>query len=67
MQDCFRAHPDVYGAELEDEEDEIDEELKAQGLSREPGSEKPQHVAEKSQEAPTESTPHKEEPEAKSS
>lgn len=22
MQDCFRAHPDVYGAELEDDEDE---------------------------------------------
>lgn len=24
MQDCFRAHPDVYGAELEEEDDEAE-------------------------------------------
>jgi intermembrane space import and assembly protein 40 len=24
MQDCFRQHPDVYGAELEDDEPEAD-------------------------------------------
>jgi intermembrane space import and assembly protein 40 len=24
MQDCFRQHPDVYGAELEDDEPETD-------------------------------------------
>jgi intermembrane space import and assembly protein 40 len=24
MQDCFRAHPDVYGAELEDDEEAVD-------------------------------------------
>jgi len=26
MQECFRAHPDVYGAELSDEDDDDDEE-----------------------------------------
>jgi len=25
MQDCFRAHPDIYGAELSDDEDEQDQ------------------------------------------
>jgi intermembrane space import and assembly protein 40 len=29
MQDCFRAHPEHYGAELEDDEDEVEEELRA--------------------------------------
>jgi intermembrane space import and assembly protein 40 len=29
MQDCFRANPEHYGAELEDEEDEVEEELRA--------------------------------------
>ncbi|KAH8678615.1 hypothetical protein BGZ60DRAFT_468081 [Tricladium varicosporioides] len=29
MQDCFRLHPEMYGAELEDDEAEIEEELKA--------------------------------------
>jgi intermembrane space import and assembly protein 40 len=29
MQDCFRLHPELYGSELEDEEDEIEEELLA--------------------------------------
>lgn len=54
MQDCFRAHPDVYGAELEDEEEEIDEELRAQGLSREQVTEKPQPLVESSREAEAE-------------
>lgn len=27
MQDCFRAHPEMYGSELEDDEDEVEEEL----------------------------------------
>jgi mitochondrial intermembrane space import and assembly protein 40 len=30
MQDCFRQHPEMYGSELEDEEDEIEEEILAQ-------------------------------------
>jgi len=29
MQDCFRSHPEIYGAELEDEEAEVEEELRA--------------------------------------
>lgn len=29
MQNCFRAHPEVYGAELEDDEEEVEEELRA--------------------------------------
>ncbi|KIN00565.1 hypothetical protein OIDMADRAFT_165173 [Oidiodendron maius Zn] len=29
MQDCFRLHPEMYGSELEDDEDEIEEELRA--------------------------------------
>lgn len=34
MQDCFRAHPEMYGSELEDDEDEIEEELRAQEAAR---------------------------------
>lgn len=30
MQDCFRQHPDMYGSELEDDEDELEEELRAE-------------------------------------
>lgn len=29
MQDCFRAHPEIYGAELEDDEEDVEEELMA--------------------------------------
>ena len=29
MQDCFRAHPEIYATELEEEEEEIEEELRA--------------------------------------
>lgn len=29
MQDCFRAHPEMYASELEDDEDEVEEELRA--------------------------------------
>jgi intermembrane space import and assembly protein 40 len=34
MQDCFRQHPEMYGSELEDDEDEVEEELKADATSR---------------------------------
>lgn|ERR1700683_5195213 len=30
MQDCFRQHPEMYGSELEDDEDEVEEEIRAQ-------------------------------------
>ena len=33
MQDCFRLHPEMYASELEDEEDEIEEELRAREAS----------------------------------
>ncbi|ATZ55423.1 Bcmia40 [Botrytis cinerea B05.10] len=42
MQDCFRAHPEMYASELENEEDEIEEELRAREAangSEEGGSE----------------------------
>ena len=29
MQDCFRLHPEMYASELEDDEDEVEEELRA--------------------------------------
>lgn len=29
MQDCFRLHPEMYGSELDDEEDDIEDELRA--------------------------------------
>jgi len=30
MQTCFRAHPEMYGSELEDDEDELEDEIRAQ-------------------------------------
>jgi intermembrane space import and assembly protein 40 len=36
MQDCFRQHPDMYGSELEDDEDEVEEELQARGATQTP-------------------------------
>jgi intermembrane space import and assembly protein 40 len=29
MQDCFRQHPEMYGSELEDDDEEVEEELRA--------------------------------------
>lgn len=29
MQDCFRLHPEMYGSELEDDEDELEDEIRA--------------------------------------
>jgi intermembrane space import and assembly protein 40 len=29
MQDCFRQHPEMYGSELEDDEEEVEDELRA--------------------------------------
>lgn len=34
MQDCFRAHPDMYGAELEDDEEELEAEIRAQEAAK---------------------------------
>ncbi|KAJ8058027.1 hypothetical protein OCU04_013201 [Sclerotinia nivalis] len=38
MQDCFRAHPEMYASELEDDEAEVEEELRAREAAN--GSEK---------------------------
>lgn len=40
MQDCFRAHPEMYGAELEDEEEEIEAEIRAQEAAKAEAREK---------------------------
>lgn len=34
MQDCFRAHPEMYGSELEDDEDELEEEVRGEMAAR---------------------------------
>lgn len=35
MQDCFRQHPEMYGSELDDDEDELEEEIRAQEGAKE--------------------------------
>ncbi|RFU30327.1 hypothetical protein B7463_g6029, partial [Scytalidium lignicola] len=53
MQDCFRQHPEMYGSELEDDEEEVEAELYA----REAGDDKiPESTSEKIS-APDASTP----------
>jgi intermembrane space import and assembly protein 40 len=42
MQDCFRAHPEMYGSELEDDEDDVEEELQER-----------EHAAKSEQESPS--------------
>lgn len=34
MQDCFRQHPEMYGSELEDDEDEVEEAIREQQAQR---------------------------------
>lgn len=34
MQDCFRAHPEMYGSELEDDEEELEAEIRAQEAAK---------------------------------
>jgi intermembrane space import and assembly protein 40 len=40
MQDCFRQHPEMYGSELEDDEEEVEEELRAREAAPSPDSSK---------------------------
>lgn len=54
MQDCFRQHPEMYGAELEDDEEEVEEELRAREASPAPGDEPPQSAPKASPEPPKE-------------
>ncbi|EKD18298.1 CHCH domain-containing protein [Drepanopeziza brunnea f. sp. 'multigermtubi' MB_m1] len=39
MQDCFRKHPEEYGSEMEDDEDEVEEEIRARESIAESGEE----------------------------
>ncbi|KAF9995767.1 Oxidoreductase [Entomortierella chlamydospora] len=40
MQDCFRAHPEVYADQLDNDDDEDDDEVKDEGKDKDEGSEK---------------------------
>lgn len=37
MQDCFREHPEMYGSELEGDEEEVEEELRSRDSIKESG------------------------------
>ncbi|TVY48849.1 Mitochondrial intermembrane space import and assembly protein [Lachnellula occidentalis] len=54
MQDCFRLHPEMYGAELEDDEEEVEEELRAREASPAPEDEATPSIPKPSPEPPTE-------------
>jgi len=58
MQDCFRAHPEMYGSELEDDEDDVEEELRERehvaGSGQEPASPAPEVAVAKSTPGPSE-------------
>ncbi|TVY83093.1 Mitochondrial intermembrane space import and assembly protein [Lachnellula suecica] len=51
MQNCFRQHPEMYGPELEDDEDEVEEELRAREAGTASGDEDPQSNQKQSPEA----------------
>jgi intermembrane space import and assembly protein 40 len=65
MQECFRQYPEMYGSELDDDDDEVEEELRAQEAARAlddstqepapvPGQPKPsQGIAQKDSDGPT--------------
>ncbi|KAL2070524.1 hypothetical protein VTL71DRAFT_13550 [Oculimacula yallundae] len=61
MQDCFRLHPEMYGSELEDDEDEVEEELRAResAAASEDESSEPKEAQEKPNEPPTEASEEK--------
>ncbi|KUJ16487.1 uncharacterized protein LY89DRAFT_84684 [Mollisia scopiformis] len=67
MQDCFRLHPEMYGSELEDDEDEVEEEIRAQKSERDTkaGASTPSKPKETTESVPTpttEATPQPTEP-----
>ncbi|KAF4615636.1 hypothetical protein G7Y89_g15270 [Cudoniella acicularis] len=57
MQDCFRQHPEMYGAELEDDEDEVEEELRAREQASSSGETVPQSETQSVPEPTKEATP----------
>jgi intermembrane space import and assembly protein 40 len=50
MQDCFRQHPEMYGSELEDDDDEVEEELHAREAAPASGDDTPQQTPQKAPE-----------------
>lgn len=46
MQDCFRQHPEMYGSELADDEDDVEEEIQAQEAARSRGEAQASDAAE---------------------
>jgi len=62
MQDCFRQHPEMYGSELEDDEDDIEEEIRARENAEAYGEAPAKSVPELSQQASKEAPPQPTEP-----
>lgn len=54
MQDCFRQHPEMYGSELEDDEEEVEEELRARESAPESSDAPVRSSSESSTQVPTE-------------
>jgi len=57
MQDCFRAHPEEYGPELEDDEAEVEEELRAREELKARESTEPKDLDKESEKPKSESQP----------
>lgn len=63
MQDCFRLHPEMYGSELEDDEDELEDEIRARESAAAAGDEPSKPTREPtSQVADKAATPEEEKP-----
>ena len=50
MQDCFRQHPETYASEFEDDEEEVEDELRARDAAAEEVSPTPQSATARSAE-----------------
>lgn len=57
MQDCFRQHPEMYGSELEDDEEEIEEEIRAQENAKATGEASAKSTSETAPETSKEALP----------
>jgi len=67
MQDCFRLHPEMYGSEIQDDEDEVEEEIRADiaaGEAQQPTSSKPRPEADETLSVVKEVPAPQEEPES---
>jgi len=54
MQDCFREHPEMYQSELEDDEDQVEEELRTREVAQNPD---PEAHSEEPESKPTQEVP----------